>query len=176
MDYDKILKRSLDLSKPYWDLYDQLIGSKSTEPTVDICDKFNQDESSSDQQDEELNPDYIELARITREHQAKREKQKRSRQKKGLDIETYYKDISQVDTLVEDNLVEVPNRSGGFVSSTQKEQELIELYGGREAYEYVRSIEMQIDDHFHRKCQEFKPGYWPVIPINYRRYLGSVER
>lgn len=175
MDYNKILERSLALSKPYWDLYDQLIRSKLTNSPQDTCEsQFGH--NSADSEDEELNPEYLELLRITREHQAKREKLRKLRQKQGLDVETYYRDISQVDTLVEENLVEVPDRTKSYVNPKQKEQKLIELYGGPAAYESVRSIEMAMDDYFAKKRQELRPAYWPVIPINYKRYLNSIER
>lgn len=183
--YDKILKKSLELSKPYWDLYDQLIASRLSESKD--CDfsaeqhqlsanvNNNDDQHSSEHDDEHLNPAYLELIRVTREHQAKREKEKRRRQRKDLDVEVYYKDISQVDTLVEDNLVEAPDRHGKSSSSKQRQQRLIELYGGLEGYEQVRSMEMTIDEFFHRKCQQLKPGYWPVMPINHKRYLNCIE-
>lgn len=182
MNYDEILKRSLRLSKPYWDLYELYITSRLNRPaTGSVLEETSNLGPSHDanrqpnESSEELHPEYLELLKITKKHQAKREKEKRLRQLKGLDVETYYKDISQVDTLVEDNLVEAPERHTNSVGPSQKEQELVELYGGREAYESVRSLEMTIDEYFHEKCQQLRPGYWPVMPIKYTRYLNRKE-
>ena len=124
------------------------------------------------------NQEYIEFINITRQHQAEREERKKLELKKNPDLalEEYYIDLSQVNTLVEANLVEAPNKDDPSAKSKseEKEEELIRKYGGREAYERIRSMEMCIDDHFKKKCQELSPHYWPVIPINPKPYLNQI--
>lgn len=123
-------------------------------------------------QTEPVNEEYLEFIRITRQHQAEREKQKQLEAKKQSSSppEEYYIDISQVNTVVEANLVDVPKKGDNKI--TDKEQSFIHRYGSREAYEEIRSMEMSIDEHFKRKCQQHSPHYWPVIPIHAKPYLN----
>lgn len=124
-----------------------------------------------------VNQEYLEFIKVTRQHQAAREKQKKLQLKKNpqLALDEYYIDISQVNTLVEDNLVEAPARGEDISKLKKKEEDLVKLYGSREAYERIRSLEMSIDDHFKRECQELSPYYWPVIPINPKPYLNPLR-
>lgn len=124
---------------------------------------------------QKYNKDYAEFIKITRKHQAERERQKKLALKKNPpSAEEYYIDISQIDTLVQDNLVEAPQRQQSN-SSKRQEEKLIKLYGSRETFERIRSMEMNIDGYFRSKCKELSPFYWPVIPINPRPYLNPLR-
>lgn len=118
---------------------------------------------------------YQEHIRATRKHQAEREKNKKLELKKNPLVEEYYIDISQVNTLVEANLTEAPNRGDETSKAQERDKRLIELYGDRQAFEKIRSLEMHIDDHFKSQCQQSKPHYWPVIPINPKPYLNEIR-
>lgn len=119
--------------------------------------------------------EYQEFIRATRKHQAEREKTKRLEQKKNPPVEEYYIDISQVNTLIEANLTEAPHRGDETSKALERDKKLIELYGGQESFERIRSLEMHIDDHFKSNCQIIKPHYWPVIPINPKPYLNEIR-
>lgn len=123
--------------------------------------------------EERIRVEYEKFIEVTRKHQTQRERQKKIALKKQPQAdEPYYIDISQLDTLVQDNLVAIPDR-GDDGSAAEK---LIKMYGSREAYEKIRSMEMNIDDYFKRKCKELSPFYWPVIPINPRPYLSPAKK
>jgi GH25 family lysozyme M1 (1,4-beta-N-acetylmuramidase) len=125
-----------------------------------------------------MDPDtlkYEEHIRATRRHQAEREKSKKLELKKNPLIEEYYIDISQVNTFVEDNLTEAPKRGDETSKAQERDEKLIELYGGQVHFEKIRSLEMHIDDHFKSRCQQLKPHYWPVIPINPKPYLNEIR-
>lgn len=119
--------------------------------------------------------EYLEFIKVTRKHQAERERIKKLERKKNPPVEEYYIDLSQVSTIVQDNLVEAPQKDDGESNKNIKERELIDLYGGKESYDKIRSLEMYIDDHFKNKCQELSPYYWPVIPINPKPYLNPIR-
>ena len=119
--------------------------------------------------------EYEEFIKATRKHQADRERTKRLELKKNPPIEEYYIDISQVNTLVEANLTEAPERGDEISKADERERKLVELYGSRESYEKIRSLEMHLDDQFRRKCRDLKPHYWPVIPINPKPYLNAIR-
>lgn len=124
-----------------------------------------------------IEKEYEEFIRVTRRHQAEREKQKKLALKKPeLDTDEYYIDISQVNTVVEDNLVECPDRKDvNFCRLKAEQKQLVDFYGGQEAYERIRSMEMSVDDYFKRKCQDTSPFYWPVIPIDPKPYLNPLR-
>lgn len=121
--------------------------------------------------------EYLEFIKVTRKHQAERERAKKLELKKNPPIEEYYIDVSQVNTVVIDNLVEAPSKDDeGAKLNSNKEKKLIEYYGSKESYERIRSLEMHIDDNFKKKCRELSPYYWPVIPINPKPYLNPIRK
>lgn len=95
--------------------------------------------------------------------------------KKNPPTEEYYIDISQVNTLILDNLVEAPSKCDPKSKLQAREKKLTELYGCKDSYEKIRSLEMNIDDYFKTKCKELSPYYWPVIPINPKPYLNPIR-
>lgn len=125
--------------------------------------------------DSETDKAYQEFIKVTRAHQAERERLKRLKKDKNPEevLEEYYKDVSQVNTLVEDNLAQIPNQGDEDDLARQKQAHLIKLYGSHEAYERIRSMEMYIDRQFKEACLEQNPNYWPAIPINARPYLNA---
>lgn len=128
--------------------------------------------------DEEVNPEYLEFIKVTRQHQSNREKRKKleAKNKPVPEEMEYYKDISQVDTLVEDNLVAAPDKQDTpNADPRQRELDLIKSYGSQDAYEKIRSIEMYIDENFAKMCQKYSPRYWPAIPINLKSYLKNQD-
>jgi len=178
--YQVLLERSMLLSQPYWDFYRKMIGPttfthnyKSGLLFKEIDDTSDYDPSESTQN---INQEYLDFIRVTREHQKERERLKRLDQgKTSKGFDEYYKDLSQVDTLVEENLAPVPSKCDGVSKLKQQEERLVQLYGGRENFERIRSLEMDIDGNFRRMCQEYSPYYWPVIPINPKPYLNSLN-
>lgn len=187
-----IWERSRALSQPFWSFYHQALGPSTYQffhhqPQTCLDDKSSGTTPSPStpdnnccivkDSDNDLSQQYLEFIQITRKHQAEREKLKRQQLKKKPElVEPYYKDISQVNTLVEDNLVEVPERNpnGSILKRQLEEDRLIKSYGSREVFEEIRSMEMSIDDLFRAKCQELKPEYWPVMPINPKPYLNPI--
>lgn len=144
-----------------------------SELTIKIDDDETSDKNDNEQS---VNADYLEFIKITRKHQERRERLKKKELKKKPELETWYQDISQVNTVVEDNLVEVPDKNDGPISKAlQREEKAIKLYGNREAYNRIRSMEMNIDEHFRQKYSELSPQYWPVIPFNPKPYLNQVD-
>lgn len=144
------------------------MSSESTSQIGDI-EGFH-DESDNEQS---IYSDYLKFIKVTRKHQAQREKlKKEDLKKKKPELEAWYEDISQLNTLVEDNLVDVPDKNDKPpVDAKRREENLIRLYGSQEAYERIRSMEMNIDEHFRQKYLELSPQYWPVIPFNPKPYL-----
>ena len=122
--------------------------------------------------------EYARFIQITRKHQANREKQKRLASKSKPELtDEYYIDISQLDTLTQDNLVNVPSKEDDSNDSgAEQVEKLVKLYGSQDSFERIRSMEMNIDEHFKRKCKELSPYYWPVIPINTKPYLSPLRR
>lgn len=154
-----IWRQSYQLSHSYWNQYDSIMSSlrnndESPEAMacVDVCDTNNKSD---------LEREYLEFIAITRKHQLEREKAKL--EQAPMVSDEYYKDISQVDTLVEDNLVNPPKR------------EAVEEVPTKVSSEKVRSLEMMIDNHFSAKCQELNPSYWPVMPMNPKAYLNPIN-
>lgn len=200
---DLLWQISMAKSKPFWSMYRHVMGSQlnlrfphenPAHVNANACrtTKAQEDAPPPPQRDDcpegsdleveagDVSQEYLEFIKITRQHQQERERLKGEALKKmnpAAALEEYYKDISEVNTLVEDNLAEIPSRVGKLTksSSEQRSQELIDRYGGREAYERVRSMEMCIDEHFKRQCQELSPGYWPVMPINPKPYLNPIN-
>lgn len=135
--------------------------------------QIDDDSNVTSDNEQSIYSDYLKFIKITRKHQAQRERLKKEELKKKPELETWYRDISQVNTLVEDNLVEVPDKSDGLIAKVkQREENLVKLYGSREAYERIRSMEMNIDEHFRQKYSELSPPFWPVIPFNPKPYLN----
>lgn len=139
----------------------------------ELASQFDGDSNDKSDNEQSIYSDYLKFIRITRKHQAQRERLKKEELKKKPELEAWYRDISQVNTLVEDNLVEVPDKSDGPIAKVkQREENLVKLYGSREAYERIRSMEMNIDEHFRQKYSELSPSFWPVIPFNPKPYLN----
>lgn len=142
-------------------------------------DQLNYEASSEGDEDDVDNPntneEYLAFIRKTREHQREREKNKQEKliSQPELALEPYYTDVSQVNTLVADNAVEAPKRTDQSSQTQRRAQELINMYGGQEQYEKIRSIEMEVDGYFKRKCKELSPSYWPAMPINPKPYLNQ---
>lgn len=194
--YYELCKQSYNLSRSFWISYEQHIKPVAFAFTAktDNVSGFRDNEISDREisiidhsidevpqqvqikdETENINAEYLEFIRITREHQLKRDRLKKLELAKNPEIETYYQDISLVNTLVEDNLVEVPDRNADLVSKSKlKEQKLVEMYGGRENYERIRSMEMAIDEHFNKKYKELSPKYWPAMPLNPKLYLNPI--
>lgn len=184
---NEIWKRSLVLSEPYWRMYERLIGPtnllnslrhQETRQTLGETDEYLSDEYyNPEDTDEEVNREYLEFIEITKRHQAERErlKQAKQKQKTNEDLHEYYKDVSEVNTLVEANLVQAPDIKESQSRHKLHEGKLIKLYGGRDTYDKIRSMEMYLDEDFTRKCQELSPKYWPAMPINLRRYLNPTD-
>lgn len=154
MNYDdnyEIWKKSQKLTKPFWDSY-QILFKAST----------NNDANSGEEL-EEAYPDleYLEFINITRKHQQERDKQKIVESKKNNVPDEYYLDVSQINTLVIENINEPPDASRKEHSSN--------LYGPE--YERIRSMEHFLDETFNSKCQQLSPAYWPSLPINIKHYL-----
>jgi hypothetical protein len=122
-----------------------------------------------------MDAEYEAFIRVTRQHQVERERAKRQELERNPPIDEYYIDISQVNTLVEANLNEAPSREDPTSKAQERDEKLIKFYGGREAFEKIRSMEMHVDDHFKTMCQLLKPHYWPVIPINPKPYLNKIR-
>lgn len=188
-----ILDKSLVLSRPYWQHYERLIGptrfvtmqlssggkqcyrSGYLEEKYSFISDINlSDENDKSEDADNNNLEYLEFIKVTREHQMNRDKLKQLKLKRNSAIDDkYYKDISQVDTLTEDNLVEVPDKVEWRKGKKLREEILAEMYG--EKYDKIRSLEMNIDEHFNQKCQELCPQYWPVMPINPKPYLNHID-
>lgn len=144
---------------------------------LDLQDCNMSEIKDNDVDQETIDAEYAEFIRVTREHQAERERHRKLIKIEEEDKQNeYYIDISQVDTLVHDNLVEAPLSLDQSTSAEIRQTELIRLYGGHDIYEKIRSMEMHIDDFFKEKCKETNPVYWPVIPINPKPYLNPVIR
>lgn len=148
--------------------------------TVDVPEDINYEASlDSDENDNNLdestNAEYLAFIKETRKHQMERERSKQERlmSQPELAFEPYYTDVSQINTLVADNVVEIPERSDQLSKTQKRTQELIDLYGGQEKYEKIRSVEMEIDGYFSEKCKELSPSYWPAMPINPKPYLNE---
>lgn len=187
MDHWGAYQRSILLSQPFWHFYTKAIGPNSftirtqadlapSDDETTSGDSTNDVETSDydvlyEQEHEDVDEEYLKFIRITREHQAERERLKRLEPKKKITPEEYYKDLSQVDTLVEDNLVEAP------IKAEPKTDKLnfVEFYGSQQAYDKVHSMEMHIDEYFHEMCEKLKPKYWPAMPINVKPYLNSCS-
>lgn len=166
MDFKEIWDHSYELSRPYWELYDKLI----VEPNRSSF------EASEEDKDQDVNSDYQKFIAITRQHQNERDRMKElDRSKKIEEPEIYYKDISQINYLVEDDDIEVPQKDDGESSIYEKRDEkLRKLYDVDEKqYARIRSIEMYIDENFKEKCQQLRPKYWPAIPFNTSVYLNN---
>lgn len=140
-------------------------------------DLQHQEHEEGEGEGERAQQNYLEFIAVTRKHQAERERAKKLELKKNPPIEEYYIDVSQVNTLVIDNLVEAPSKNDDSAKlNSNKEKKLIEYYGSKESYERIRSLEMNIDDNFKKKCRELSPYYWPVIPINPKPYLNPIRK
>lgn len=192
-DNIKTWEHSFASSKPYWEMYEILIGptnlfNHKEEPKISqplsnkdgyLSDEYYnpEDEHEYEYEDDEVNQEYLEFIEITKRHQAEREKQKQGKQKLKLDedLHEYYKDVSEVNTLVEANLISVPDIKDPQSRHKLQEEKLVKLYGGREAYDKIRSMEMYLDEDFNRKCQELSPKYWPAMPIKLRQYLNQID-
>lgn len=137
--------------------------------------QLNQPQQQQQLQQEQ---EYLDFIKVTRRHQAERERLKKLQLKKNPPIEEYYIDISQVSTLALDNLVEAPQRGDeeALLNWEAKERQFVDLYGGKETYQKIRSMEMHIDQNFKNKCRELSPHYWPVIPINPKPYLNPIRK
>lgn len=195
MAANDFLRKSLSLSRSYWLFYESVIGPTNlnlertpffdqtcnlelgSQPSLpDLESSGSNIDTESGDENDELNKEYLKFIRITREHQARREKLKQLELNKKPEPknEEYYIDISQLDTLIEDNLVEVPQRSDhptqGYTD--KKIERLVKLYGGQENYEKIRSMEMSIDENFNEMYRKLSPQYWPVIPFNLKPYLN----
>lgn len=182
----EIWKRSLALSKPYWRMYERLIGPTSLFADVEqlctnqssdkdeyLSDEYYHPEDEGRDEEDALNPEYLSFIEITKKHIAEREKLKKSQQKQELD--EYYKDVSEVNTLVEANLVPAPSLGDSQSGHKLHEEKLVKLYGSREAYDKIRLMEMYLDDEFSKKCQKLSPKYWPAMPINLKPYLNPTD-
>ena len=123
-----------------------------------------------EEKDRKIAEEYAKFIAITRKHQAERERLKKLALKnKAPESENYYIDISQLDTLVQDNLVQAPQR--GTLSQESKPKH---LYKTQDEHDRIRAMEMNIDEYFKEKYKELSPYYWPVIPINPRPYLNPI--
>lgn len=192
----RLWKRSFALSRPYWSMYSKVMKSinvhvaQQIEVTSEEDQWYDLDEDEFEDYDHDgsslycdevddlnasTNAEYLEFIKQTRQHQRERERMKCEDLKANpeLAFEHYYTDVSQVNTLVADNVVEAPKRSERLSKAQRYEHDLTELYGGHEAYEKIRSMEMDIDSYFRRKCDELSPVYWPAMPINPKPYLNQ---
>lgn len=183
-DYSQLWATSKQFSESYWNHYNKLIGpirfvleteqNDSSSDQKSLSDYFHEETQVEDDNevDDKANQEYQEFIRITRQHQLQRESLRKEREKLEPQVDEYYKDISQVNTLIEDNIAEIPVR---YKTSKAKleEKKLIDKYGSRESYNMIRSMEMCIDDAFRSKCQQLGPTFWPVIPLNPKPYLNK---
>lgn len=127
------------------------------------CDQVYRDDKlgSGESSQQVINLEYLEFIEQTRRHQLEREKAKKKElaEKLSSQSDEYYLDISQVNTLVEDNLVEPPQLDEPEIE--RREQSPLEMY---------------IDEQFRLKCGELRPSYWPAVPINLKPYLQDATR
>lgn len=156
MNYDnnfKAWQESQKLTKSFWDSYQVLFKTSSN-----VSHSNPQEEP-----EEEPNLEYLNFIEITRKHQLERDKQKQLELEKKDPSDEYYLDVSQINTLVSENLNETP-----FIT-VNKQANLKKLYGPQ--YESIRSMEHYIDETFKTKFQQLSPSYWPSLPINIKHYL-----
>lgn len=192
----RLWERSYVLSRPYWSMYNTVMSSINVhvsqelnvtpeedrwfdldEDQLDVSGHEYLSESEEvDDVDTSTNAEYLEFIRQTRQHQKERERMKKEQLRANPEsaLESYYTDVSQVNTLVADNVVEAPKRSDHLSQAKRNEQDLVNLYGN-EAYDKIRSMEMDIDSYFRQKCDEHSPVYWPAMPINPKPYLNQKE-
>lgn len=168
-----IWTRSFAQSRPYWQLYEQLMpthvsGNNNNQKQL-LGSNVDTDNCTHSDHDEE----YAKFIEVTRRHQAQRNKRRKLEEQS--EQQYYYMDISQVNTLVEQNLAEVPLKTepNDITLAHKREQDLIKLYGNRKTYEHIKSMEMSIDNNFNKRCQELKPHFWPAIPFNTKVYLDK---
>lgn len=179
-----IWEQTLRLSRPFWQFYESCIGKTKFDLTENTraTQYTNNDPSRKDEKadDDDVNAEYLEFISITRKHQAERDQLKESKLKEKSNDESdiYYKDVSEVNLLVENNLVEVPDRNepeNELFGAKRKDMRLLEFYGGnKEDFERIRSLEMEIDEHFSESYQKLQPKYWPTMPMNPRPYLAPL--
>lgn len=164
----RIWEHSYRKSKPFWNLYEKLVIDNHADVAEDEIDSPDAelDNEAEEETVEEINPEYLEFIKQTREHQRERDRlKKQSPQVPIFEEEShiYYKDISQVNTLVEANLATVPNKH-------DMKPEASEEFPAQDS---IRLMEMYIDEHFSKKLQEQSASYWPTIPINVKPYLNE---
>lgn len=187
------MKSSIELSRPYWQFYERCIGpvnfgsthinqieSVSSEVSNEYLNEQSYDSDSSIS-DNNVNEEYSKFIAITRQHQAERDRLKKLQLKKKTEPtdEIHYRDISQLNLIVEANLARVPDKNEPQDQPSiaeRRQQELLEFYGcDRDTYERIKSLEMSIDDKFTQAYQRFRPKYWPGMPINMKPYLSDKQ-
>lgn len=187
------------LTKPFWLAYEQVMKVNVFEQSQAQCfiEQVVDDDSSRVSEslyddgfddEEEIDSEYLKFIKITREHQKERDRQKKLNQRKGcssqqtkrqkVEDDYFYSDMSQLNTLTQDNLA-VPYKSdinAGLLTQVGEQRvKFIELYGSLENYDKVRCLEMSIDHFFSQKCKELKPEFWPAVPINLKPFLNKTE-
>lgn len=188
----EIWERSKLSTKSFWNTYHQLIRFTITDqskshverPEISVRDESGEDfedndiddcdNSGQDNEDEVLNEEYLEFIKITKQHQLERDRLKRLETSKQAP-EKYYTDIAELNTLVLDNITQIPDPETENSQQKRREQ-LVNLYGSADAYERIRSMEMSIDDTFKTRCRERNPQFWPVMPINPKPYLNEIDQ
>lgn len=158
----QIWSRSYRLSRSFWALHQLLLKYRLDQS--DRSTNCDTSEASDESQQDDINPEYLKFIEETRRHQAERERLKEEQLAKNQQChaDEYYLDISQVNTLVEANLVEPPELGKPERDGTARRE--------------PTPLEMYIDEDFRRKCDELKPSYWPAVPINLKPYLNSKRK
>lgn len=168
-DYQRHIDYSMNLSQSFWSSYNAHIntfgdfGRQKCNLQVQENSKLNEITPLFAISD--TDKAYEEFIKKTRAHQesVRRDKLKRKR-KLGGDEDYNYVDISQINTLVQDNLARVPNKHDDNDSYTYN------LIWNDSEKEKIRGMEIAIDDDFNRMIKQLKPHFWPAIPINLKPY------
>lgn len=138
-----------------------------TDDLEDNVDFLDEDSDSS------MDEEYMKFILETRKHQKDRDEAKTHE----VEDAEFYKDISQVNTLMELNKVDVPqSASDGLSVRLRERQNKMKAYYGSEQYDSIQSMQLHIDNQFQNECTRRNPCYWPVIPINMKFYLTLYDK